>query len=235
MNALKLPTRFVFLCTAVGVILVLYAVARSQTAASSSKTVNSTLGAEIVNQGTTAGAIACVRCHGYDGASDGSGAFPALAGQSAEYQATQLHQFASGERQNAIMNLVAKGLNQDEIQAVSLYYANANPPVIARHAKSPDLVARGKQLALIGDASARVQNCISCHGPNGRGQPPSVPYLAGQYQAYIVLQLQMFQKGYRKSISMQGVAHNLPAEHAEAIAAYFEQLPLPSKPNSSAK
>jgi cytochrome c553 len=235
MNRLNSATRFVFICTVVGVTLAFYTVARSQTDADSSKTANPTLGAEVVNQGTRAGAIACVSCHGSDGASDGSGAFPALAGQSAEYQEKQLRQFASGDRQNAIMNVVAKGLNEDEIKAVSVYYANANAPAIARQTKSPDLVARGKQLALTGDAPARVQNCIGCHGPNGQGQPPSIPYLAGQYQAYILLQLQMFQKGYRKSIFMQGIAHNLPAEHAEAIAAYFDQLSLPSNPKNSTK
>jgi len=235
MNVLNSPTRLIFIAMVMGAILTLYSVARPQTTGSSLKTVDSTLGATIVNQGTKAGAIACVQCHGDGGASDSSGATPALEGQSAEYLAKQLRQYASGDRQNAIMNFVAKGLNQDETQAVSLYYANANAPATARQGKLPDLVARGKQLALTGDASARVQNCVGCHGPNGQGQPPSVPYLAGQYQAYILLQLEMFQKGYRKSIFMQGVAHNLPAEHAEAIAAYFDQLPLPSRPKRSTK
>jgi cytochrome c553 len=34
------------------------------------------------SQGTTAGAPACAQCHGFDGISDGTGAFPRIAGQS---------------------------------------------------------------------------------------------------------------------------------------------------------
>src|SRR5271155_2515049 len=56
-------------------------------------------GAQIVAQGTTRGAVACARCHGFDGASDGSGAFPRLDGQFAQYLAEQLRHFASGHRQ----------------------------------------------------------------------------------------------------------------------------------------
>jgi cytochrome c553 len=227
--------RLMFCFVMAGGILALFVVARAQTTGSSSAAANTKLGAQIVAEGTTRGAVACARCHGYDGASDGSGAFPALAGQSADYLTKQLGQYASGERQNAIMGSIAKGLNENEVQAVAQYYANASPPWIARHATSPELVAQGKQFALVGDASARVQNCISCHGPNGAGQPPDVPFLAGQYQAYIRLQLLMFKKGYRKSPSMQDVAHNLPSQHIEAVAAYFDQLPLPAESKNKSK
>lgn len=235
MNPQTFVNRVIFCSVIAGGILAAYVAARAQTPGSSSAGANEKLGAQIVAAGTTRGAVACARCHGYDGASDGSGAFPALAGQSSYYLTKQLLQYASGERQNAIMGSIAKGLNQDEIQAVAQYYANAKPPAIARHATSSDLVAQGRQFALSGDASARVQNCISCHGPNGEGQPPSVPFLAGQYGAYIKLQLVMFNKGYRKSASMQDVAHNLPAPHAEAVAAYFDQLQLPSETKNKVK
>lgn len=217
-----------------GVILGTYLSATAQTTGISGAG-RSQLGAQIIAEGTSRGAVACARCHGYDGASDGSGAFPTLAGQSPQYLANQLHHYASGERQNAIMGSIAKGLNEDELQAVAQYYANAHPPSIPRHAASADLVTRGKQFALVGDASARVQNCISCHGPNGEGQPPSVPFLAGQYGAYIKLQLLMFQKGYRKSVPMQDVAHNLPTQHVDAVAAYFDQLQLPAPTKNQGK
>jgi cytochrome c553 len=222
MNPKTFVNRFIFLSVVVGILLAGYVVAKAQTNG------NSQLGAQIVSEGTAKGAIACARCHGYDGASDGSGAFPALAGQSAVYLAHQLRHYASGQRQNAIMGSIAKGLSEEEINAVAQYYANANAPTISRRAAAPDLVALGKQLALVGDASARVQNCVSCHGPNGEGLPPTIPFLAGQYRQYIKVQIQMFRKGYRTSASMQDVAHALPDQHVEAIAAYFEQLPLPS-------
>jgi cytochrome c553 len=235
MNAQTGINRFLAVSLLVlGVILATYLSAKAQTTGSSGAG-NSQLGSQIVAGGTSRGAVACARCHGYDGASDGSGAFPALAGQSTDYLANQLRHYASGERQNAIMASTAKGLTEDELQAVAQYDAGAHPPSISRHPAAADLVARGKQFALVGDASARVQNCISCHGPNGEGQAPSVPFLAGQYGAYIKLQLLMFQKGYRKSVQMQDVAHNLPTPHAEAVAAYFDQLQLPSQAKNQGK
>lgn len=189
---------------------------------------SSDLGAQIVAQGTPAGAIACARCHGYDGASDGSGAFPALVGQSAHYLSSQLKNYVSGKRQNAIMQPIAKALTPEEAESVAQYYANVRTAAVPQRQNPPEEVARGRQLALSGDREARVAACISCHGPNGEGEPPDIPYLAGQYQHYIKLQIQMFRLGYRTSIQMQDVAHMIPDQHLDAIAAYFDQLPFPS-------
>jgi cytochrome c553 len=140
-------------------------------------------GGRIVSQGTDRGAVACARCNGFDGAADGSGAFPDRAGQTAYYLAHQLHEYALGQRRNPIMESIAKGLTPDEMDSVAHYYANTNPPTIPRSPASPNLVARGRQIALVGDASARVQDCVTCHGRKGEeGEPPTVPYLAGQYK-----------------------------------------------------
>jgi cytochrome c553 len=193
---------------------------------------NSSSGAVIAAQGTSRGAVACARCHGFDGASDGSGAFPALAGQTEYYLSTQLQRYASGQRRNAIMESIAKALTGDEIESVARYYAHANPPPYPRSPAPPELVRRGKQLALEGDVSARVQDCVSCHGPNGEGEPPTIPYLAGQYKHYIQVQLLMFNKGFRTSEQMARVAHQMPEQHMEAIAAYFDQLPRPANPSN---
>src|ERR1700676_456744 len=65
----------------VGVLLVSYSAARPSLADLPE------LGAQIVAQGTPSGAIACARCHGFDGEADGSGAFPKLAGQFPQYLA----------------------------------------------------------------------------------------------------------------------------------------------------
>lgn len=181
------------------------------------------VGAQIVAQGTKNGAVACARCHGFDGAADGSGAFPKLAGQPTEYLAQELRAYASGDRQNALMQPIAKGLSDAEIGAVAQYYAKASATPIAPRPQPSQLVARGEQLAKVGELKTRLQACESCHGPNGRGIPPSVPYLAGQYGHYISLQIQMFRQGYRKSEQMKDPARNLSDQDAAAVAAYFEQ------------
>jgi cytochrome c553 len=186
-----------------------------------------TLGAQIVAQGTKNGAVACARCHGFDGAADGSGAFPRLDGQFADYLADQLRAYASGDRKNAIMQPISKGLSDDEIKAVAQYYANARAISIAPSPQSSQLIARGEQLAKAGDSNTGVLACETCHGPNGQGLPPTVPYLAGQYSHYMSLQIQMYRQGFRKSDLMKDIAVSLRDQDVADLAAYFEQVPRP--------
>jgi cytochrome c553 len=181
-------------------------------------------GAQIVAQGTANGAIACARCHGFDGQADGSGAFPKLAGQFPQYLAKQLRAYASGVRQNALMEPIAKGLKDAEIDGVTQYYASLRPSTSPSRPVASELAARGEQLAKLGDLKIRVQACESCHGPNGQGEPPAVPYLAGQYSHYIDVQIQMFRQGIRKSQQMQDPAHSLREQDIAAVAAYFERV-----------
>jgi cytochrome c553 len=189
----------------------------------------SQIGAQIVAQGTARGAVACARCHGFDGASDGSGAFPRLDGQSQQYLAAQLRHFASGHRQNALMQPIAKGLNDDEIDAVAQYYASLHAVSFPPRPVSEQVRDLGKRVAEVGDLSVRVQACESCHGPNGEGEPiAGVPYLGGQYSHYIRLQIQVFRQGYRKSEQMLVPAHNLSEQDIIAVAAYFEQTSRPA-------
>ena len=184
-------------------------------------------GAQIVAQGTSNGAIACARCHGFDGQADGSGAFPKLAGQFPQYLAKQLRAYASGTRPNALMEPIAKGLKDAEIESVAQYYASLQPATLPSRAVPEQLVARGEQLAKLGDLKLRIQACESCHGPNGQGEPPAVPYLAGQYSHYIGAQIQLFRQGTRKSQQMQDPAHALGESDIAAVAAYFERAPRP--------
>jgi cytochrome c553 len=90
----------------------------------------------IAAQGT-ASVPACAQCHAFSGASDSSGAFPRIAGQSAFYLAGQMRDFASAQRINAIMSpiakalsaeamgVIAKQLDDQEIAAVAAFYQQA--------------------------------------------------------------------------------------------------------------
>jgi len=202
----------------------------AQTVISNKATSNkSQIALRIVAEGTASGAVACARCHGFDGASDGSGAFPRLDGQSAQYLAEQLRHFASGARRNALMEPIAKGLKDDEIEAVSQYYASLHTFAFPSRPVSERVRDLGKQVAEVGDLSVRVQACESCHGPNGGGEPiAGVPYLSGQYSHYISVQIQMFRQGYRKSQQMFVPAHNISEQDIVAVAAYFEQSSRPA-------
>jgi cytochrome c553 len=186
-------------------------------------------GGVIVAQGTPSGAPPCAQCHAFNGASDSSGAFPRIAGQSAQYLAKQLRDFASGVRSNALMSPVAKALSPDDIADVTAYFASLNPPFPPLKPAGPDLVNRGQQLARVGDAQRRIQSCNNCHGPDGAGLPPTVPYLAGQYASYIAFQIEMWQRGYRKNSSeeMANVAKLLDAADIAAVAAFYQQVRSP--------
>jgi cytochrome c553 len=182
-------------------------------------------GAVIAAQGTAAGAPACAQCHAFNGASDGSGAFPRIAGQSFYYLSKQMRDFTSDVRVNAVMSPIAKVLTPDDIADVAAYYAGVNAPFLPLRNSDPALIKRGKELAKVGSASKAIQACDNCHGPSGAGEPPAIPYLAGQYATYIVFELRMWQRGFRKSSpeSMAAVARQLNDQEIAAVAAYYAQ------------
>jgi cytochrome c553 len=183
-------------------------------------------GAVIAAQGTATGAPGCAQCHAFNGASDGSGAFPRIAGQSAHYLAKQLRDFGSNLRVNAIMSPIAKALTPDDIADVAAYYASLDAPFLPLRNPDPVLVKSGEQLAKVGSAARGIQACDNCHGPGGAGEPPAIPYLAGQYSHYVALELRMWQRGFRKNSpnEMADVAKLLNEQEIAAVAAYYQQV-----------
>ena len=63
-------------------------------------------------------AASCAICHGTN-----AGGMPNLAGQPASYLAMQLRDFRDGKRPATIMHQIAKGLTEEQIQAVSAYWS----------------------------------------------------------------------------------------------------------------
>lgn len=181
----------------------------------------------IVAQGTAAGAPPCAQCHAFNGVSDASGAFPRLAGQPAYYLASQLRDFASGVRTSAIMSPIAKALSPDDIADVTAYFAGLNAPFLPLKTRDTALVKRGEKLAKAGGPDGL--HCDNCHGPGGSGEPPVIPYLAGQYAHYIAFTLQMWQEGFRKNspAAMASIAKKLGDEDILAVAAYYQQVSSP--------
>jgi cytochrome c553 len=98
----------------------------------------------------------------------------------------------------------------------------------------PKLLERGRALAVWGSERELIPACNSCHGPAGVGEPPAIPYLAGQYARYIALNLRMWQRGFRKNSAggMAAVAAKLTPADVAAVAAYYEQQ-APSAPVST--
>lgn len=71
-------------------------------------------------------ANACAACHGPDGRSQG--AIPSINTLSAEDFVAALKAFRGDTRQGTVMNRIAKGLDDGEIDAAAAYYANQRAP-----------------------------------------------------------------------------------------------------------
>ncbi|WP_158611804.1 c-type cytochrome [Guyparkeria sp. SCN-R1] len=63
----------------------------------------------------------CMGCHGFQG--QGSGDIPRLAGVAKEATAGKLLEYKSGALEGTVMNRIAKGYTDDEIQAVAEFFA----------------------------------------------------------------------------------------------------------------
>ncbi|MBF8720319.1 c-type cytochrome [Pseudomonas guariconensis] len=184
-------------------------------------------GQKIFTQGgQNPAAMACLGCHGPDGKGIAAAGFPRLAGLSAGYLSKQLSDFRKGSRKQAVMEPLAKALDEEEIKAVSAYLASlpADPaPNLRRQQIAKDPVSR---LALYGDWSRQIPGCVQCHGPGGGGVGEHFPPLAGQPASYLVAQLNAWRDGSRSNDPNQlmvGVAKAMTDDEVKAVAAFFAQ------------
>ena len=187
------------------------------------------LGPEQVPRAVTA---SCGRCHGVDGRGRGAGAFPRLAGQRPTYIYAALQAFARGERHSGMMAPIAAGLSLDEMRELALYYGGLQEPWSAPAPTSQAstlAIERGKAIASRGIPRQRVPACVACHGPGATRRNPIYPELAGQYADYLVLQLELFNKGQRGGSAyahlMRPVAARLTPEQMRDVALYYAALP----------
>ena len=174
-------------------------------------------------------AASCAACHGAEGQGLSAANYPRLAGLPSAYLAEQLHHFADGTRQNAIMAGMAKPLSAADIQTLAEYYASLPVPS-APAAAAPDaaLLQRGEWLAHYGDMAAGVPACFRCHAADGVGVPPVFPPLTGQSAKYIADQIAAWKQGTRKGDPndlMHTVALRMTDADTQAVAAYLASLP----------
>ena len=67
----------------------------------------------------------CANCHGTDGRS--RGIIPALAGKDRATLVRQLTEFRDGNRPSTVMQQLAKGYSDAQIEAAAAYFAAQNP------------------------------------------------------------------------------------------------------------
>lgn len=170
---------------------------------------------------------ACGTCHGHG--AQGAENVPRLAGQSAGYITKQLHDYASGRRQNDNMRYIAQGLSAEEMAAVGQFYSSMNTSSTAKPQLGGDL-ERGQELALKGDWNLDVPACYSCHGSSAWGVGQSFPALAGQHPSYLYTQLAGWKAGRRNNSPgklMHSVASALSDADMRSVADFMATLPAP--------
>ncbi|HYG42258.1 MAG TPA: c-type cytochrome [Bordetella sp.] len=122
-------------------------------------------GQQLATQGVPASNVAaCTSCHGAQGEGNAAAGFPRLAGQSANYLARQLADYAQGTRQNAVMAPIAKSLNESQRHDVAAYYAGLSANGAATGA--------GAQAAQTGQAAAG-SGAVPAKGVEPRAPQPS--------------------------------------------------------------
>ncbi len=125
-----------------------------------------------------------------------------MVGLDANYLRKQLNDFASGARDNAVMQPIAKALSEDERKALADYYVRMPVPAGAAKPQGrpmPARESRGAVLASRGLWTRQLPSCVQCHGPQGLGVGEYFPPLAGQPAVYIAKQLRAWKQGTRRN------------------------------------
>ncbi|MGY6588361.1 MAG: c-type cytochrome [Wenzhouxiangella sp.] len=154
-------------------------------------------------------AIFCNTCHGRDGNATRAG-YPSLAGQSAVYLLDQIEQFATGDREKLVMNVLAETFSIDEKITLALYYANVE---LADTDYDLDLALAG--------APVYQLRCAACHGADGRGTE-GYARIAGQQASYVAKVLREYRGGNspRRPSVMYGIANALSDQDIETVSHY---------------
>ena len=178
----------------------------------------------------------CEACHGDQGRAGPDGYYPRLAGKPASYLYNQMENFSHGRRRYTMMRRMMSPLSPLYQREMANYFANLqvpySPPAIQSAPLSTAQMARGKQLALQGDATLKIPACNTCHGTHLMGNAANVPSLLGMPSAYLGAQLSAWSLGDRTTIApdcMRDIANRLTADDAAAVTGWLAAQEVPQK------
>lgn len=128
----------------------------------------------------------CAACHGPNGNS--VAVTPSLAGTDKAYFVETMKAFKSGARKATVMDRVAKGYSDAEIEAMAGYFASQKP-VAMKQTFDTAKAKLGKDL--------HKDYCEKCHEDGGRN-PQDSALLAGQSMLYLGYAMEDFHNGNRE-------------------------------------
>ena len=155
-------------------------------------------------------AARCNHCHGEKGGTMKNDAIPKLAGMPPEYFIPSLKSYFNGKRNNDVMKIFDKSLNDQQIGQLAAYYA-AQPPVKLNKPGSGNAKA-GEQLAGM---------CAGCHSVDGNALSPEMPSLAGQSAEYLIKAMKDYRDGRRSDPMMVGAVRKMQDQAIADLAAYY--------------
>jgi len=151
----------------------------------------------------------CVGCHGSESYDNAYPTYkvPKLGGQNAEYLATALAAYKSGERKHPTMVAQAASFDAEDMQDIAAYLAG-----------KAEFQGSGEP---VGEAPAAAATCVACHGPAGKSIAGIYPNLAGQHESYLNQAISAYKSGTRSNIQMMPLSQILTDEDIAAISAFY--------------
>ncbi len=182
-------------------------------------------------------ALACTACHGKEGRAGPDGYYPRIAGKPAGYLYNQLLNFREARRNYALMTRMTDPLSDAYLMEIAQHFAALDLPYPAPHRASfpADVLRRGQELALKGDASRQIPACAQCHGQALTGVQPNTPGLLGLPRDYLNAQLGAWKTRQRRAHApdcMAQIADQLTTDDVAAVSSWLATQVLP--PNTKA-
>ncbi|HTT04086.1 MAG TPA: c-type cytochrome [Steroidobacteraceae bacterium] len=174
----------------------------------------------------------CTACHGARGFAGSDGYYPRIAGKPAGYLFNQMLNFQAGRRHFPLMIYLLQLQDRPYLKEMADYFASQRipyPPPAPSHADAAQL-ARGRKIAMQGDAARQVPACVACHGSHLLGTEPAVPGLLGVSEDYLVGQLGAWRSGARTAFApdcMAEIARRLGNDQIQALAAWLASQSVP--------
>jgi cytochrome c553 len=176
----------------------------------------------------------CLACHARldaDGRPLNDRFFPRISGKPAGYLYNQLVNFRDGRRQFPAMTYMVEHLPDPYLKEIAGWFAAQHPPVAPTPAAelAPQVLERGRKLALQGDPARKLPACIACHGQQLTGVEPALPGLLGLPRDYVNAQLGAWRNKTRRAHApdcMAVVAERLSLEDVAAVSGWLASQPL---------
>ncbi|HEY7930423.1 MAG TPA: c-type cytochrome [Steroidobacteraceae bacterium] len=174
----------------------------------------------------------CTTCHGARGFAGSDGYYPRIAGKPAGYLFNQMLNFQAGRRHFPLMIYLLQLQDTPYLKEMANYFASQRIPYPLPAPGQADAaqLARGRQIAMHGDAARQVPACVACHGSHLLGTEPTVPGLLGVSQDYLVGQLGAWRSGARAAFApdcMAEIARRLSDEQIQALAGWLASQSVP--------